>query len=256
MLDVRGLGFGFPGRSVGRDVSFAVAAGEVLCVLGPNGSGKTTLFRTLLGLLARQGGEIAIGDARLDALARADIARRAGYVPQGHSAYFAFTVLEFVLMGRTAHLGAFSTPARRDVEVAERSLEALGVAALAAKPVTEISGGERQLALIARALAQEPRLLVMDEPTASLDFGNQVRVMERIAALARSGIAVLFSSHNPDHALLVADRVLLLAEGGTLALGEPRAVIRPEALERLYGVKVEVIELPGGRHACLPSLAR
>ena len=255
MLEVQGLGFGFPGRSVGRDLSFAVAEGEVLCVLGPNGSGNTTLFRTLLGLLVRQGGEISIHGARLDELGRAEIARRAGYVPQGHSAYFAFTVLEFVLMGRTAHLGAFSTPARRDVEVAERALDSLGIPQLASKPVTEISGGERQLALIARALAQQPRLLVMDEPTASLDFGNQVRVMERIAALARSGIAVLFSSHNPDHALLVADRVLLLAEGGALALGEPRAVIRPEALERLYGVKVEVVELPGGRHACVPSLA-
>ena len=255
MLEVRGLGFGFPGYSVGRDVSFAVAPGEVLCVLGPNGSGKTTLFRTVLGLLARQGGEISIRGALLDALGRAEIARRAGYVPQGHSAYFAFTVREFVLMGRTAHLGAFSTPARHDVELAERVLESLGILQLAGKAVTEISGGERQLALIARALAQQPRLLVMDEPTASLDFGNQVRVMERIAALARSGIAVLFSSHNPDHALLVADRVLLLAEGGALALGEPRAVIRPEALERLYGVKVEVVELPGGRHACVPSLA-
>ena len=254
MLEVQGLGFGFPGRSVGRDVSFAVAEGEVLCVLGPNGSGKTTLFRTLLGLLARQGGEISIRGALLDALGRAEIARRAGYVPQGHSAYFAFTVLEFVLMGRTAHLGAFSTPARHDVEVAERALESLGIAQLAGKPVTEVAGGERQLALIARALAQEPRLLVMDEPTANLDFGNQVRVIERIAALARSGIAVLFSSHNPDHALLVAQRVLLLREGGALALGEPRAVIRAESLEQLYGVKIEVIELPGGRHACLPAL--
>jgi iron complex transport system ATP-binding protein len=254
MLEARALGFGFPGHAVGRDVSFALAPGEVLCVLGPNGSGKTTLFRTVLGLLARQGGEISIGGASLDELTRTQIARRVGYVPQGHSAYFAFTLREFVLMGRTSHLGAFSSPGGRDLDAAERALESLGIAELAGHPITDVSGGERQLALIARALAQEPRLLVMDEPTASLDFGNQVRVMERIAALARSGIAILFSSHNPDHALLVAGRALLLGAGRALALGEPRAVIRPEALEQLYGVKVDVVGLPGGRHACVPAL--
>jgi iron complex transport system ATP-binding protein len=254
MLELRSLAFGFPGRVVGRDVSFSLAPGEVLCVLGPNGGGKTTLFRTLLGLLASHGGEVLLGGKPLPSLGRADVARQVGYVPQGHSAYFAFSLRDFVLMGRTAHLGAFSTPGKRDREVAARALDSLGIAHLADKAVTEISGGERQLALIARALAQEPGLLVMDEPTANLDFGNQVRVMERVVALASSGIAVLFSSHNPDHAYLAARQVLLLAEGRALALGTPREVLRPETLERLYGIRVEVVELAGGRHACLPSL--
>lgn len=254
MLELRSLAFGFPGRVVGRDVSFSLASGEVLCVLGPNGCGKTTLFRTLLGLLASHGGEVLLGGKPLQSLRRADIARQAGYVPQGHSAYFAFSLRDFVLMGRTARLGAFSTPGKRDREVAARALDSLGIAHLADKAVTEISGGERQLALIARALAQEPGLLVMDEPTANLDFGNQVRVMERVVALAGSGIAVLFSSHNPDHAYLAARRVLLLAEGRALALGTPREILRPETLERLYGIRAEVVELTGGRHACLPSL--
>lgn len=254
MLELRALAFGFPGRTIGRDVSFSLAPGEVLCVLGPNGGGKTTLFRTLLGLLASHGGEVLLGGKPLQALRRADVARQVGYVPQGHSAYFAFSLRDFVLMGRSAHLGAFSTPGKRDREVAARALDSLGIAHLADKPVTEISGGERQLALIARALAQEPGLLVMDEPTANLDFGNQVRVMERIVALAGSGISVLFSSHNPDHAYLAARRVLLLAQGRALALGIPREVLSPEALERLYGIRVEVVELTGGRHACLPAL--
>ena len=254
MLELRALAFGFPGRTIGRDVSFSLAPGEVLCVLGPNGGGKTTLFRTLLGLLASHGGEVLLGGKPLQALRRADVARQVGYVPQGHSAYFAFSLRDFVLMGRSAHLGAFSTPGKRDREVAARALESRGIAHLADKPVTEISGGERQLALIARALAQEPGLLVMDEPTANLDFGNQVRVMERIVALAGSGISVLFSSHNPDHAYLAARRVLLLAQGRALALGIPREVLSPEALERLYGIRVEVVELTGGRHACLPAL--
>ena len=254
MLEVRALAFGFPGRTVGRDVSFTLAAGDVMCVLGPNGGGKTTLFRTVLGLLEPHGGDIRLEDAALASMTRAEAARRVGYVPQGHSAYFAFTVREFVLMGRTARLGAFASPAKSDIRVAERSLESLGIAHLADKPVTEISGGERQLALVARALAQEPRLLVLDEPTASLDFGNQVRVLEKISALARSGIAVLFSSHDPDHAFLWASRALLLAEGRVLESGAPREVIRADTLERMYRVSVQIVPLPGGVHTCLPAM--
>ena len=254
MLEVRDLAFGFPGRTVGRDVSFTLAAGEVMCVLGPNGGGKTTLFRTILGLLEPHGGAVRVENADLHGLSRSEVARRVGYVPQGHAAYFAFTVREFVLMGRTAHLGAFASPAKRDVLVAERALESLGIAHLADRPVTEISGGERQLALVARALAQEPTLLVLDEPTASLDFGNQVRVLQKVAALARSGIAVLFSSHDPDHAFLCANRALLLAEGRVLEIGAPREVIRADTLERMYRVSVQVVPLPGGMHTCLPGM--
>jgi iron complex transport system ATP-binding protein len=254
MLVVDKLAFGFPGRTVGRDVSLSLGDGEVMCVLGPNGGGKTTLFRTLLGLLPPHGGEVRLEGAPLESLSRAQIARRIGYVPQGHSAYFAFTVLDFVLMGRTAHVGVFSVPGRKDREVAERVLESLGIAALARRPVTEISGGERQLALVARALAQEPRLLVLDEPTASLDFGNQVHVLQKISALAGTGISILFSSHDPDHAFLTSHRALLLAEGRALEIGPPAEVIRPDSLKRLYGVSVEVLPLAGGRHTCLPAL--
>jgi iron complex transport system ATP-binding protein len=254
VLQVQALDFGFPGRTIGRGVGFTLEAGEVLCVLGPNGGGKTTLFRTLLGLLEPHAGSIRLEGTLLPSLSRAEIARRVGYVPQGHSAYFAFTVREFVLMGRTAHLGLFASPGKRDSRVADGALESLGIAHLADKPVTEISGGERQLALVARALAQEPKLLVLDEPTAGLDFGNQVRVLQRIGALAGSGIAILFSSHDPDHAFLCARRALLLAEGRVLEIGTPRDVIRPDTLQRLYGVSVQVLPLPGGGHTCLPAV--
>ncbi len=253
IVEARALAFGFPGRVVGQHVTFALGAGEVMCVLGPNGGGKTTLFRTLLGLLAPLSGEIFLEGKPLQALSREEIARIAGYVPQGQAAGFAWTVADFVTMGRTAHLGAFSSPGRADRAVAARALESLGIAHLAGHPVTEISGGERQLALVARALAQEPRLLVMDEPTASLDFGNQVRVLERIVALAKTGIAVLFSSHDPDHAFLAAQRALLLGEGRVLESGAPADVIRADSLQRLYGVAVRVLEAPGGGRVCLPS---
>jgi len=256
MLEVRDLAFGFPGRTIGRDIGFTLGAGEVMCVLGPNGGGKTTLFRTLLGLLPRHAGSILVGSDPLESLSRGEIARRIGYVPQGHAAYFAFTVREFVLMGRTAHMGALASPARNDVRVAERALESLELSPLADRPVTQISGGERQLALVARALAQEPKLLVMDEPTASLDFGNQVRVLDRISKLSEKGISILFSSHHPDHAFLSAGRALLLAEGRALAIGTPQEVIRADTLERLYGVSVQVLPLPGGGHTCLPAVSR
>jgi iron complex transport system ATP-binding protein len=256
MLQVRDLAFGFPGRTIGRDVSFSLADGEVLCVLGPNGGGKTTLFRTLLGLLEKHSGSIAFQGSSLENLTRREIARRVGYVPQGHAAYFAFTVREFVLMGRTAHLATFASPAKKDFQVVNAALESLGISPLAERPVTEISGGERQLALVARALAQEPRLLVLDEPTASLDFGNQIRVLERLAALAAAGIAILFSSHDPDHAFLCATRALLLAEGRVLEIGRPRDVIRPDTLERMYRVSVQVLATEGGMHTCLPRFGR
>lgn len=256
ILEVQDLAFGFPGRTVGRDVSFALGAGEVMCVLGPNGGGKTTLFRTLLGLLDRHAGSMRLCGCPVEDFSRSDIARRVGYVPQEHVSYFPFTVREFVLMGRTAYLGAFATPGRRDREVAQRVLDALALAHLADQPVTQISGGERQLALVARALAQEPRLLIMDEPTASLDFGNQARVLERILALASTGISILFSSHDPDHAFLAADRVLLLADGRTLEIGLPLDVIRPDTLQRMYGVAATVIPLAGGGHTCLPAISR
>jgi iron complex transport system ATP-binding protein len=252
MLEARSLAFGFPGRTIGRGIDLAVAPGEVLCVLGPNGGGKTTLFRTLLGLLDAREGEVLLDGRPLRTLSRAEVASVAGYVPQGHTAYFAFTLREFVLMGRTSRLGSFASPGDADRRVADRVLESLGLGALAGRPVTEISGGERQLALLARALAQEPRLLVMDEPTANLDFGNRLRVLERISALADSGISILFSSHDPDQALRYADRALLLGEGRALEVGAPEAVVRPDTLERLYGVAVEVVALAGGRHACLP----
>jgi iron complex transport system ATP-binding protein len=256
MLQVRDLAFGFPSHTVGRGVSFSLAAGEVLCVLGPNGGGKTTLFRTVLGLLKKHSGAVTLENDSIESLPRDEIARRAGYVPQGHSAYFAFTLREFVLMGRTSRMGAFSAPGSRDREVAEGALEALGIAQLADRPVTEVSGGERQLALVARALAQQPRLLVMDEPTASLDFGNQIRVLQKVTELAATGISILFSSHDPDHALLSAHRALLLGEGRALEIGAPKDVIRSDTLERLYGVPIRILETASGERACLPALRR
>jgi ABC-type cobalamin/Fe3+-siderophores transport system ATPase subunit len=253
MIEARSLGYGYPGRAVGRALDLELAAGEVLCVLGPNGGGKTTLFRTLLGLLAAQEGEVRLEGQGLAALARGEVARRVGYVPQGHVAQFAFTVRDAVLMGRTAHIGLFAAPGPADRAAADRAIEALGIGELAERVVTELSGGERQLAMIARALAQGARALVLDEPTASLDFGNQVRVLREIRRLAAEGYAVVFSSHDPSQAFLAASRVLLLARGGALRQGTPAEVITSENLRQVYGVEVRVAPLDG-TSVCLPVL--
>ena len=259
-LEVDALTFGYPGRAVGRDVSFALEAGEVLCWLGPNGGGKTTLFRTILGLLEPQAGQVRVDGEAIDGWARSRRAQAFGYVPQAQLGAFPFTVQEAVLMGRTAHLGLFAMPTRRDHDVAADALVTLGIDHLRDRLYTEISGGERQLALIARALAQEPRILVMDEPTANLDFGNRVRVLSHIEALAARGIGVMLSTHDPDQAFLCGDRAALLHNGRLAALGAPTDVITPGSLRALYGVEVEVVAIPGagGRstRVCVPSLGR
>ena len=256
-LEAHALAFGYRKHPVGRNVSVALAAGEVMCLLGPNGGGKTTLFRTLLGLLPAQGGRVALDGADLRTLARREVAKRIAYVPQAHVGYFPFTVRDVVLMGRTAHLATFAGPSRRDRGLADEALERLGLARLADAVYTQISGGERQLTLIARALAQAAPLLVMDEPTASLDFGNQVRVLDQVTALARTGIGVLLSTHDPDQAFQCADRVAMLRGGELIAQGAPAEVLTGARLRELYGVEVEVAEasLADGsrRRVCLAA---
>ena len=254
-LEARALGFGYPGKPVGRNVSFSLGAGEVLCLLGPNGSGKTTLFKTLLGLLPAQAGEVLIDATPLRRLARAQVATRIAYVPQAHVAHFSYTVLDMVTMGRTAHLGPFARPGTHDHAAAQGALETLGIADLADADYTRISGGQRQLALIARALAQAAPLIVMDEPTASLDFGNQALVLCEIRALAAQGYGIVLSTHDPDHAFACASAVALLHGGGLVATGSPSEVLSPARLEAVYGLPVAVEHLAGGHTVCVPDLS-
>ena len=256
-LEVQDLAFGYRGKPVGRHASFRLGEGEVVCLLGPNGCGKTTLFKTILGLLAPQGGRVTIDGADLARWSRKRRAQTLAYVPQAHISFFPFRVLDTVLMGRTTHLGLFATPGERDREAARQALRGLHIEQLAAADYTRISGGQRQLVLIARALAQAPRFLVMDEPTASLDFGNQVMVLAQVQRLAMRGIGVFVSTHAPDLAFACADRVLLMLEGLIVAVGAPEAVLTAERLRAVYGVEVCVSRVPGlERPVCVPRLER
>ena len=247
LLSSHALSIGYDGAVVGEGIDLRLSGGEVLCLLGPNGGGKTTLFRTLLGALPPIAGEVRVEGRPLGRFSRRELARRLGYVPQAHAGLFAFTVEDVVLMGRTARMGRFAVPSARDRQAARAALERLGVARLAERVYTQISGGERQLVLIARALAQETATLILDEPTASLDFGNQLRVLAELDRLRRDGIGILMSTHQPEHALRVADRIALLKAGRIVAQGAARQTATAAQLAELYDADVEVVA------ACLPS---
>src|SRR5215471_10873699 len=252
-LEARDLAIGYPRHLVGRDIALTLTPGEILCLLGPNGAGKTTLFRTLLGLQPPLGGTVLVDGAPLAELAPAEIARRLAYVPQAHVTEFSYTVLDVVLMGRTARLKAFASPGAHDERIAREKLETLGIGELATHDYTRISGGQRQLALIARALAQEAPILVLDEPTASLDFGNQALVLARIRDLAREGFGIVLSTHDPDHALMVATCVAIIADGGLRAVGPPEQVVTAETLSAIYHTDVRIEQTPSGRRVCVPA---
>ena len=253
-LAVEDLSYGYPGHVVGRRIRFAVGAGEVLCVLGRNGEGKSTLFKTILGLLPPHAGRVSVDDESTAGWSPRRRALTFGYVPQNGGGTFPFTVAELVLMGRTAHRGPFSAPSAGDREMANGAIATLGIGHLAAREWVRVSGGERQLALIARALAQEPRILVLDEPTASLDFGNQVRVLDAVRRLAETrALSVLLSTHHPEQAFACADRVAVLAGGELLRIGTPAEVITAETLAACYSVEVAVLPIAGERYrVCVP----
>lgn len=227
-------------RPVLRDVSFHIPEGRMVCLLGQNGAGKSTLFRLILGLLPGYEGEVLLHGTPAKSLSIQELSKRIAYIPQSSPPTFNYTVSEMVLMGTTAGLGLFASPGARQREVCEEAMERLGIADLRNRGFAEISGGERQLALIARALAQETDILLMDEPTANLDYGNQIRVLEQIRQLAGKGFTILEATHQPDQAFLFADEVLALKDGTILAQGDPRGIVDASLVRALYGVEVEV----------------
>jgi iron complex transport system ATP-binding protein len=254
MLSAEKLSVGYGLRVVLSDIALEVKPGEVLCLLDPNGAGKTTLFRTLLGLISPLAGEIRLDDKRLAQLTARERAARMAYVPQAHAGVFAYTVLDVVLMGRTAKLGLFASPGVADEAAAHQALATIGIERFAEADYTRISGGERQLVLIARALAQETPLLVLDEPTANLDFGNSARVLSHVAVLAQRGYAVVLSTHEPDHALSIGTHVIVVADGHIAAEGRPAEVLTAARLSATYGVKVEVETTQSGARVARPVL--
>ncbi len=252
VLSVTDLSFSYePGQPVWSGVSVDVRAGEALSILGPNGTGKSTLMRCMANLITPDAGKVIVDGTDIRKMGRRAIARAIAFVPQLHNPVFAFTALDVVVMGRTAHLQHFASPSPRDYSLALEAMDTFGISHLADKSYNNTSGGERQLILFARAVAQEARILLLDEPTSHLDFGNQARTLELVNGLAEQGLAVVMTTHFPDHALAYSKRTVLIAEGRMLGYGLTDHVVGSESLSRLYGLNVEIVSLQGGGRTCV-----
>ena len=244
-LEVRHLSFSYGAHEVLKDISFDLQPGEFLSVLGPNGVGKSTLFRCILGLLTDYQGEILSDGESLKHMPRREMARRIAYIPQINRPTFGYTVLDTVLMGTTRQVSMFSQPGREQIAAARKALERVGAAHLTERDFSFLSGGEQQLVLVARAIAQQAGILIMDEPTSALDFGNQLRILQLVKELAGEGYGVLLSTHNPQHALSFATRILALSDGKVAALGKADEVLTPALVKQLYHVDVTFTQTQG-----------
>lgn len=243
-IEVQDLSFGYQtGSYLLQNISFSAAKGEVICLLGPNGTGKTTLLRCLLGLYQPQQGCVLINGRNAKTMTQKEKFRCMAYVPQSGSTAFAYTVYDLVFMGRHPYLSYFSNPSKQDQLATLKALEQLNISGLADRYFDELSGGERQMVLIARALAQEAEVLIMDEPTSALDYGNQVKLLKLIQALARAGYTIIMSSHYPSHAFLLANKVLMIKNGKLLAAGYPDEVVTEENLSDLYSTEIKVAKI-------------
>ena len=245
-IEAKSVCFSYGKNEILHGVDFTAQKGQLIAVLGPNGAGKSTLFRCLLGLYHSYQGSITIEGREVKNMQPREIAAKVAYIPQTHTPTFHYTVLEMVLMGTTHRVRGLQSPGAKEVAIARKALAQVGIADMENRSYGRLSGGEQQLVLIARALAQQTELLIMDEPTASLDYGNSFRVMRRIEALSAGGYSVIFSTHEPNQAFRYATKVLALKDGRVLAFGLPGQVLTPELLQTLYGVPVAVTQVQAG----------
>ncbi len=256
LLEVHDLYGGYPGVHVIKGVSCHADSGEILCLVGPNGCGKTTLFRLILGSAVRSAGSILLDGRDTRRFSARELAKQIAYIPQSHSPVYAYTVLDMVIMGRAAHFSSFDTPGASDRDAAFQALEKVNALHLADKKYTQLSGGQRQLILIARAICQSAKVLIMDEPAANLDYANHLLLMNVVRNLAKNGYCIILSTHSPEHPFSLGSKVLMLKEGEVAAFGAPKDVITAKSLKGVYGIDMDVITVKdkngNTRTICLP----
>ncbi len=257
MISLANVRFGYDGRehTVFEDLSLDIPGGTLTALLGPNGSGKTTLLHIILGVLSPASGGVLLAKRPRQHYTRRDIGKLMGLVLQDEYIPFNFSVMEYVLLGRAPHLHLLQTPSAEDRHVAEEALAEVGMIEMHERPIQSLSGGERQLVMIARALAQRPRILLLDEPTSHLDLSNKGRVLRIMRRLADRGVTVVFTTHEPALAADVAEFVVLLRQGQVLASGPMREALTSAHLSATYDVPVEVVEIAGRRVILPPSTA-
>lgn len=242
MLEVKGLSFSYGDFSV-EDVCFKVKEGEILSLLGPNGSGKTTILKNIYGLLKPKEKCVFVDGKDFHLLPMKERARLAGYVPQSHQPPFPYTVRDVVVMGLASQLGVFESPGEEHYEKAIEKLRLLGMERFKDRPYIQLSGGQLQIVLIARALVQEPKVLLLDEPTAHLDFRNQIKILGIVKKLAKKeGITAVLTLHDPNLASIYSDKIALIKEGRVKAVGKPREILREELFEEVYDVPIHILE--------------
>jgi len=256
VLEVKDLTYSYRNIKVLDKVSFAVKNSELLCILGPNGAGKSTMFKCILQLLKGYKGEILLDNKKLKEYKIQELARIVAYIPQSHNPVFSYSVTEMVLMGTASQNSPLSKPTKSQINIVEESLEKIGISYLKDRSFVNLSGGERQLVFIARALAQKAKILVMDEPTSDLDYGNQIRVLNTVKELTKEGYTIIQSTHNPDQAFLYADKVLALYNHKVLSFGTPKYIINSGLIKKLYNVDVELNSLYDDKiRICIPKSA-
>lgn len=253
ILDVQNLSFSYDRkRTIFHDVSFTLDKGEVLSILGTNGAGKSTLLNCIANLLKPKSGDILLNGRSIKTMTMRDVAKVIGYVPQVNLPTYAFTVRDFTVMGRSPYIGPFGNPSKEDYAIADEALDRMNIYHLRDKLYTEISGGERQQVTIARALTQQPQVILLDEPTAHLDYGNQFRVVQMIAQLADEGYALVMTTHNPDHAIILNGKVAILDRNGVLGVGQASDSLNGDTLSQLYGLEIKTVYDPDAkRNVCI-----
>ncbi|MDD2754588.1 MAG: ABC transporter ATP-binding protein [Methanothrix sp.] len=256
-LEVSNATFSYNGkRNVFEDISFSLGEGDVFCILGPNGTGKSTLLRCLCNLYRLRSGSIRINGHEISQMSQPMLARNVGFIPQIHTPTFPYTVLEVVIMGRTPHLRMISVPSEKDYTVAEEAIKMADIEDIKDKPYTQLSGGQMQMVLLARVLAQEPRILLLDEPTSHLDISHQIHIIEITRKLAQKGISLIMTSHFPDHAFMASKKVGIMKNRCFMEMGSADEVITEDNLKRAYGSDIRVVYLGGdiGRKITVPML--
>lgn len=256
LLEIHDVYGGYGNGDIVKGVSCAADRGDVLCLVGPNGCGKTTLFRLILGSIPLSRGTISIDGQDTKNLSPKELANLIAYIPQYHAPVFAYTVLDVVIMGRASHFSSFDTPKSVDREAAFAALEKVSALELANKKYTALSGGQRQLILIARAICQSAKVFVMDEPAANLDYANHQLLIDVIADLAGQGYCIVMSTHSPEHPFSVGSKALLMKGGKVAGFGAPKEIITPQNLQAVYDIEMDVVTVCDRygtqRTICLP----
>lgn len=241
-LEFKKITCGYGKKKVIKDITFEISTSECVSIMGTNGVGKTTLFKSIFAISDIFSGEIQLEGRNIRSLTPKELSNYIAFVPQSHESPFPFSVMDIVVMGRKSKLKKFETPGKKDYEIALKSLESMNIGYLKDRFFNNLSGGEKQLVLIARALTQDPKFLILDEPVSNLDYGNQLRLLDHIKILKKLGIGILMTSHFPNHVFYCSDKVAIIENGRLNKFGKVDDILNEDTINNLYNVNIKITE--------------